>query len=82
MFHPPADPPPPVAKWFEAYQSAVLEPDYAKLPIRIAEARNAIFHRAEEIITDSADNERRLLKDALYVLDVLAGIAAKNRAAA
>ena len=24
MFYPPADPPPPVAKWFEAYQSAVL----------------------------------------------------------
>jgi hypothetical protein len=83
MFHFPTDSGiPSHAKWFEAYQSAVLEPDYAKLPLRIVEARHAILDRAEEIMTASSTDERRLLKDALHVLNVLEGIAAKSKSAA
>jgi hypothetical protein len=71
-----------VEKWFEAYQLAVLELNHAKMRVRIVQARNAILDRAEEIMTDSPTDERRLLKDALHVLDVLEGIAAKSKPAA
>jgi hypothetical protein len=70
------------AKWKQLYESAILEPDYARLFDRIAEARTAIFDRAEEILTLSSDDERRALTRALRTLDLLEEAALHSRNAA
>jgi hypothetical protein len=62
--------------WVAFYQSAVLEPDDTKLPSRIAEARNAILDRVEEL---AAMDEREALEDALRVLKILDEITAKKK---
>lgn len=41
----------PTRGWHELYHAAIIEPDSAKLPGRIAEARRAILSRAQEILT-------------------------------
>ena len=68
--------------WFQLYQSAILELDYAKLPQRISEARHAIYDRAETVLTASTEEERRKLSDALRALSVLEKIVAKEKIAA
>jgi hypothetical protein len=54
----------PAGRWHELYHAAIIEPDSAKLPGRIAEARRAILDRAKEILTTSRD-ERYFLNAAL-----------------
>ena len=69
-------------QWFQLYQSAILELDYSKLPVRIAEARNAIYDRVEKVLTASTEHERRKLSDALRALSVLEKVAANGKSAA
>jgi len=54
----------PARKWHELYHAAIIELDSARLPGRIAEARQAILDRAREILTTSRD-EHYFLNDAL-----------------
>jgi hypothetical protein len=54
----------PARRWHELYHAAIIELDSARLPGRIAEARQAILDRAREILTTSRD-ERYFLNDAL-----------------
>ena len=63
-------PPPP--DWTKLYDLAVMESDPAKLPQRIADARNAILDRIEETHTRSCPyQERQQLTDALNGLRVV-----------
>lgn len=52
-------------------QSAMLEPDHAKVPRRIADARNAILDRVQDTLRDPTGEETRSLKDALQMLRFL-----------
>jgi hypothetical protein len=49
---------------------------------RISEARRAIYDRAEEILTDSSDKERRSLNYALRTLRILEAVAQQDRSQA
>jgi hypothetical protein len=58
--------------WTKLYDLAVMESDPAKLPQRIADARNAILDRIEETHTRSYPyQERQQLTDALNGLRVV-----------
>ncbi len=57
----------PARRWHELYHAAIIELDSARLPGRIAEARQAILDRAKEILTTSRD-EHYFLNDALRSL--------------
>ena len=61
--------------WKDFYQSAILEPDYTKQTQRIAEARVAIFERAEEILTRPSTDEHSALNQALRMLLLLEEVA-------
>jgi len=66
-------------QWYQLYQSAMLELDDSKLPLRIAEARRAIYDRAEKVLTTSTEGERRELRDAIHALNVLERVATKQK---
>jgi hypothetical protein len=68
--------------WKQLYESAVLELDNSKLPERIAEARRAIYDRAEETLTHSLLAEHRLLNNALHTLQILEAVTARQKPAA
>jgi hypothetical protein len=70
------------SKWRPVYDRAVRELDDAKSHERIAEARNAILDRAEEILTDPASEERVALKQALRTLKLLEEAAVREQRAA
>jgi hypothetical protein len=74
--------PPSSDKWKQLYQSAILEPDYARLPKRISEARAAMLHRAEEIPAHPPSDERDALHKALRILQILDEVVLRKRAAA
>lgn len=57
--------------WKELYQLAILEPDPAKLPQRIADARIAVLNRIADTLTNPGLGEQQLLNDALNGLHVL-----------
>ena len=58
--------------WTKLYDLAVMESDPAKVPQRIADARNAILDRIEETHTRSYPyQERQQLTDALNGLRVV-----------
>src|SRR6266481_1871962 len=59
------------SRWKQIYEGALLEPDRAKLPERVAQARAAIPDRAEKILTVSLGDEHRALNHALRVLQLL-----------
>ena len=42
--------------WRELYKAPVREPDSAKLPDRIAEARRVLVQRARELFQETGDN--------------------------
>lgn len=65
--------------WQMLYQEAVLEFDDAKLPGRISRARDAIYDRTKEILTDPS--ERRRLDNALQTLQILEEMAARVQSA-
>jgi len=70
------------SRWRLLYDGVVLDCDRAKLPERIAEARSAIFDRAEEILTRSSIDEHRTLNHALRVLRLLEEAVAREKNAA
>ena len=70
------------SRWRLLYEGVVLDYDRAKLPERIAEARGAIFDRAEEILTRSSIDEHRTLNHALRVLRLLEEAVAREKNAA
>ena len=70
------------SRWRLLYEGVVLDSDRAKLPERIAEARSAIFDRAEEILTRSSIDEHRTLNRALRVLRLLEEAVAREKTAA
>ena len=70
------------AEWQKLYSSTILEADNNKLLERISEARCAIYDRAEEILTDSSDKERRSLSSALQTLRILEEVARRQRSEA
>jgi hypothetical protein len=67
------------AEWQKLYSCAILEADNDKLLDRISEARCAIYDRAEIILTDSSDKERRSLSSALRTLRILEDVARQRR---
>ena len=70
------------SSWKRFYQRAVLELDGNQLPGRIADARHAIFDRAEEILTKPSGGENHELHDALRALRLLEEGAVRERSAA
>ena len=66
----------------ELYERAIEELDSNQLPGRIADARHAIFDRAEEILTKPSGGENHELHDALRALRLLAEGAVRERSAA
>jgi hypothetical protein len=58
-------------RWKAVYEGAISEAQYSVRLDRIADARNAIFDRAEEILTHSSSEERRALSNALRTLRLL-----------
>ena len=70
------------SSWKQFYERAILELDSNQVPRRIADARHAIFDRAEEILTKPAGGENHQLHDALRALRLLEDGAVRERAAA
>jgi hypothetical protein len=68
--------------WKQFYERAILELDTNQLPGRIADARHAIFDRAEEILTKPSGGENHELHDALRALRLLEEVAVRERSAA
>jgi hypothetical protein len=58
-------------RWQSVYQGALSESEISVRLARISDARNAIFDRAEEILTHSSGEERRALSHALRTLKLL-----------
>ena len=69
-------------RWRVACQIAFLEADRTRLPERIAEARMAIFDRAEEMLTQPSSPEHRALNNALHTLRALEEQIIKEKPAA
>jgi hypothetical protein len=70
------------SSWKQFYERAILELDSHQLPGRIADARHAIFDRAEEILTKPSGGENHQLHDALRALRLLEEVAMRGRSAA
>ena len=58
-------------QWEAVYERAVSDSEYSVNFDRIADARNAIFDRAEELLEAGASEERRDLNRALRTLRLL-----------
>ncbi len=69
-------------RWKAAYEGALSDSEFTVRLDRIADARNAIFDRAEEILTHSSGEEGRALNQALRTLRVLEETAIRGRKAA
>lgn len=61
--------------WRDLYKAAVREPDSAKLPDRIAEAKRVLVHRARELFQKTGNNleEGQAVDAAMCILHVLHG---------
>ena len=70
------------SSWKQFYEHAIRERDGKRLPGRIADARHAIFDRAEEILTKPSGGENHELHDALRALRLLEEVAGRERPAA
>jgi len=59
--------------WKELYVAALMEANDEKMSARLADAEDAILHRARELFKASGDNiqEEQALDDALYALHAL-----------
>jgi hypothetical protein len=62
--------------WIALYQRAVLEPDRSKVATRVAQAREAIQHRARELWYAGVPptSERRQMDAAIHFLGLLTAI--------
>lgn len=70
------------ADWKAAYEGAISDSEYSVSLNRIADARNAIFDRAEEILTHPSTDERHALSHALRTLRLLEETAIRENKAA
>jgi len=68
--------------WKAVYEGAISDSEYSVSLNRIADARNAIFDRAEDILTHSSSDERRALTHALRTLRLLEESAIRENKAA
>jgi hypothetical protein len=68
--------------WQSAYEGAISDSEYSVRLDRIADARNAILDRAEEIMTSPSSEESRALSHALRTLRLLEEAAIRERKAA
>ena len=75
-------PPQRADRWKSVYEGALANSDYSVSLDRIADARNAILDRAEDILTHSSTEERRDLNRALRTLRMLEEAAIRDRKAA
>ena len=69
-------------RWRAIYEGAISGSDYSVRLDRIADAREAIFDRAEEILTHPSSDERRALNHALRTLKQLEDTAIHGNKAA
>lgn len=69
-------------QWETIYERAVSDSEYSVNFDRIADARNAIFNRAEELFDDGSSEERIALNRALRTLRVLEETAIRRSDAA
>jgi hypothetical protein len=69
-------------RWKAVYEGTVSDAEYSVSLTRIADARNAIFDRAEEILTQPSTDERRALSHALRTLRMLEERAIREHKAA
>ena len=67
--------------WKRLYRNAILELDPVELPRRIAEARQAMLDRAQEIFHKSLDEEFQGLSAGLLTLRTLEEVIARKRPA-
>ena len=69
-------------RWESIYESAVSDSEYSVNFDRIADARNAIFDRAEELLDKGSSEERTAINCALRTLRLLekAGMRRSNAA--
>lgn len=74
--------PPRPDRWKAAYNGAIADSEYSVSLDRIADARNAILDRAEEILTQPSTEERRALTHALRTLRLLEQAAIRERKSA
>jgi hypothetical protein len=70
------------SSWKQFYERAIAELDRNQLPGCIADARHAIFDRAEQILTKPSSGENHELHDALRALRLLEEGAVRERSAA
>ena len=75
-------PPERTDRWKSVYEGAISDSEHSISLNRIADARNAIFDRAEEILTHPSTEERRALSHALRTLRLLEEAATRERKAA
>ena len=57
--------------WRTMYAAALAETDYAKLPLRVREARRAVVLRLREISSVSPHHEAEGIEAAMYGLNAL-----------
>ena len=65
-------------RWKALYEGAISDSEYVNLS-RIADARNAIMDRAEEILTHPSGDEHKALTHALRTLSLLEKTAIRER---
>ncbi|HTS06247.1 MAG TPA: hypothetical protein VMP68_11755 [Candidatus Eisenbacteria bacterium] len=70
--------------WQTLYQAALFETDRSKIPVRIAQAEQAILARVKELFEANGDHieEDQVLDDALYALRALRNCAVSDANAA
>lgn len=69
-------------RWEAIYEGAISGTEYFVSLSRIADARNAILDRAEDILTNPSTEERRELTHALRTLRLLEQAAIREHKAA
>lgn len=69
-------------RWKAIYEGALSDSDYCVRLDRIADARNAILDRVEEILQRPSSDEGRALNHALRTLKLLEEAAIRERRAA
>lgn len=74
--------PHPAERWQTLYENLVSQSQYSLRLDQIADARNAMLDRAEEILTGPSTDERRALSHALRTVRLLEEIAARRTDAA
>lgn len=71
--------PPRNDRWKAVYEGALSDSEHSVRLDRIADARNAILDRVEEVLTHSSSEERRALSHALRTLKLLEESAIRER---